>query len=194
MENFEQLKEPVADSDVTGFLYLSDVDEADAYLLSFPVLLDFDGLQENAAVFLRPEGDRLLTRKEKEWVREAKKAPDNADIINNPPSAPALRSLQKNLENYSGPMPVTKEQWQNYVMKQYFMMTKDPDPKVSKPALDALAKTNIVGLHTDVQEININTRSTIELEATLAQKLQQIIQKKNITQEEPIEAEWSEAE
>ena len=173
---------------------LSDHSEADADLLSFPVVLAFDGLQENAAVFLRPEGDRLLTRKEKEWVREAKKAPDNADIINNPPSAPALRSLQKNLENYSGPMPVTKEQWQNYVMKQYFMMTKDPDPKVSKPALDALAKTNIVGLHADVQEININTRSTIELEATLAQKLQQIIQKKNITQEEPIEAEWSEAE
>jgi hypothetical protein len=91
-------------------------------------------------------------------------------------------------------MPATKEQWQNYLMKQYFVMSQDPDPKVSKPALDALAKTNIVGLHTEVQEININTRSTIELEATLAQKLQQIIQKKNITQEEPIEAEWSEAE
>jgi hypothetical protein len=92
-------------------------------------------------------------------------------------------------------MPVTKEQWQNYIMKQYFTMTKDADPKVSKPALDALARTNIVGLHTDVQEININTHSTIELEATLAQKLQQIISKKNLpVEEEPIEAEWSEAE
>jgi hypothetical protein len=46
-----------------------------------------------------------------------------------------------------------------------------------------------------VQEININTHSTIELEATLAQKLQQIISKKNLpVEEEPIEAEWSEAE
>ena len=173
---------------------LSDLFEVPS-TLSFPVVLDFEGLQENAALFLPPEPDRVLTRQEKEWVREARKNPDNADIINNPPSAPALRAVQKSMETYKGPMPVTKEQWQNYIMKQYFMMTKDADPRVSKPALDALAKTNIVGLHTDVQEININTRSTIELEATLAQKLQQIIQKKNLPiEEEPIEAEWSEAE
>lgn len=177
------------------FFLLDDFAEADADLLSFDILLEFLDFAPNAALFLSPEPDRVLTRQEKEWVREAKKNPDNADIINNPPSAPALRSLQKNLEKYSGPMPVTKEQWTNYVMKQYFMMSQDPDPKVSKPALDALAKTNIVGLHTEVQEININTRSTIELEATLAQKLQQIIQKKNLpVEEEPIEAEWSEAE
>lgn len=177
------------------FFLLDDFAEADADLLSFPVILDFADLQENRALFLPPEPDRPLTKTEKEWVQEAKKNPDNPDIINNPPSAPALRAVQKSMEEYRGPMPVTKEQWQNYIMKQYFMMTKDPDPKVSKPALDALAKTNIVGLHTEVQEININTRSTIELEATLAQKLQQIIQKKNIVQsEEPIEAEWSEAE
>jgi hypothetical protein len=80
-------------------------------------------------------------------------------------------------------------------MKQYFLQSRDPDPKVSKPALDAIAKTNIVGLHNDVQEININTKSTIELEATLAQKLQQILTKKKTpAEEEPIEAEWSEAE
>jgi hypothetical protein len=191
MNDFERMKEPVVDEDVTGFLFLSDDAEADAYLLSFPVLLDFADSVPDAAVFLSTERDRLLTRKEKEWVQEAKK---NPEIAAAPPSAPALRSLQKNLEKYAGPMPATKEQWQNYLMKQYFVMSQDPDPKISKPALDALAKTNIVGLHTDVQEININTRSTIELEATLAQKLQQIIQKKNTTQEEPIEAEWSEAE
>ena len=173
---------------------LSDLFEVPS-TLSFPVVLDFEGLQENAALFLPLEPDRVLTRQEKEWVREARKNPDNADIINNPPSAPALRAVQKSMETYKGPMPVTKEQWQNYIMKQYFMMTKDADPRVSKPALDALAKTNIVGLHTEVQEININTHSTIELEATLAQKLQQIIQKKNLPiEEEPIEAEWSEAE
>jgi hypothetical protein len=47
-----------------------------------------------------------------------------------------------------------------------------------------------------VQEININTKSTIELEATLAQKLQQILSKKvnNENEDEVIEAEWSEAE
>lgn len=177
------------------FDLLRDHPEADAYLLSFDIILEFLDVPPSAALFLPPEPDRVLTRQEKEWVREAKKNPDNADIINNPPSAPALRAIQKQLETYNGPMPVTKEQWQNYIMKQYFTMTKDADPKVSKPALDALARTNIVGLHTDVQEININTHSTIELEATLAQKLQQIISKKNLPiEEEPIEAEWSEAE
>ena len=173
------------------FFLLDDFAEADADLLSFPVVLEFFDSVPNAALFLKSEPDRPLTKNEKEWVQEAQK---NPDLVTSPPSAPALRQLQKHLEKYAGPMPATKEQWQNYLMKQYFVMSQDPDPKVSKPALDALAKTNIVGLHTEVQEININTRSTIELEATLAQKLQQIIQKKNITQEEPIEAEWSEAE
>lgn len=173
------------------FDLLRDPPEADADLLSFPVVLEFFDSVPNAALFLPTEPDRPLTKNEKEWVQEAQK---NPDLVTSPPSAPALRQLQKHLEKYAGPMPATKEQWQNYLMKQYFVMSQDPDPKVSKPALDALAKTNIVGLHTEVQEININTRSTIELEATLAQKLQQIIQKKNITQEEPIEAEWSEAE
>jgi len=174
------------------FDLLRDHPEADAYLLSFDIILEFLDVPPSAALFLPPEPDRVLTRQEKEWVREAKK---NPDVALSPPSAPALRSLQKQLETYNGPMPVTKEQWQNYIMKQYFTMTKDADPKVSKPALDALARTNIVGLHTDVQEININTHSTIELEATLAQKLQQIISKKNLpVEEEPIEAEWSEAE
>lgn len=160
--------------------------------MAFPIVLEFPDATPNAALFLPEEPDRVLTRQEKEWVQEAQK---NTEIAANPPSAPALRSLQKSLNKYSGPMPVTKEQWQNYVMKQYFVLSQDPDPKVSKPALDAIAKTNLVGLHTDVQEININTKSTIELEATLAQKLQQIINKKNVPQdEEAIEAEWSEAE
>lgn len=170
---------------------LSDLFEVPS-TLSFPIVLEFPDATPNAALFLPDEPDRVLTRQEKEWVQEAQK---NTDIAANPPSAPALRSLQKSLNKYSGPMPVTKEQWQNYVMQQYFMLSRDPDPKVSKPALDAIAKTNLVGLHTDVQEININTKSTIELEATLTQKLQQIIQKKNVPQdEEAIEAEWSEAE
>ena len=194
MKNFEQVKERVVDFDATGFLWLSDFFEVPS-TLSFPIVLGFPDATPNAALFLEDEIDRPLTHKEKNWVRETKRNPDNTDLLHNPPSAPALRSLQKSLNGYSGPMPVTKEQWQNYVMQQYYNMSRDPDPKVSKPALDAIAKTNLVGLHTDVQEININTKSTIELETTLAQKLQQIISKKNVPQdEEPIEAEWSEAE
>jgi hypothetical protein len=178
------------------FFLLDDIAEADADLLSFPVVLELADSVPNAALFLKSEPDRPLKKEEKAWVREAAKDPTNPEIINAPPSAPALRALEKQLENYSGPMPVTKEQWQNYVMKQYFLQSRDPDPKVSKPALDAIAKTNIVGLHNEVQEININTKSTIELEATLTQKLQQILSKKpnSESEEEAIEAEWRDAE
>lgn len=177
------------------FFLLDDVAEADADLLSFPVVLEFESSVPNAALFLKDEPNRPLTKKEKYWVQEAVNNPENTTLINTPPSAPALRAVEKQLEGYHGTMPVTKEQWQNYVMKQYFLQSRDPDPKVSKPALDAIAKTNLVGLHNDVQEININTKSTIELEATLAQKLQQILTKKKTpAEEEPLEAEWSEAE
>ena len=163
--------------------------------LSSPVVLEFPDSVPNAALFLVDEPDRVLSRKEKEWVQEAQRNPENTSLISTPPSAPALRALERQLEKYHGPMPVTKEQWQNYVMKQYYTLTLDPDPKISKPALDALAKTNLVGLHTEVQEININTKSTIELEAALTQKLQQILsKKKDNADEEPLEAEWSEAE
>ena len=155
--------------------------------LSFPVVLEFPDSVPNAALFLPNEPDRPLTKSEKEWVQEAQRNPENTSLISAPPSAPALRALEKQLERYSGPMPVTKEQWQNYVMKQYYTLSLDPDPKISKPALDSLAKSNLVGLHTEVQEININTKSTIELESTLAQKLQQILNKKSNADEEPLE-------
>ena len=156
------------------FFLLDDFAEADADLLSFPVVLDFADLQENAALFLPPEPDRPLTKSEKEWVQEAQR---NPDISITPPSAPALRQLQKHLEKYAGPMPATKEQWQNYLMKQYFVMSQDPDPKVSKPALDALAKTNIVGLHEEKVEVNISTRSTIEIESDLLSLVQRLANK-----------------
>ena len=156
------------------FDLLRDPPEADADLLSFPVVLEFFGSVPNAALFLPTEPDRPLTKNEKEWVQEAQK---NPDLVTSPPSAPALRQLQKHLEKYAGPMPATKEQWQNYLMKQYFVMSQDPDPKVSKPALDALAKTNIVGLHTEVQEININTKSTVEIEADLLSLVQRLANK-----------------
>jgi hypothetical protein len=156
------------------FFLLDDFAEADADLLSFPVLLDFADSQENAALFLPPEPDRPLTKSEKEWVQEAQR---NPDLVTSPPSAPALRQLQKHLEKYAGPMPATKEQWQNFVMTKYYELTLDPDPKVSKPALDALAKTNIVGLHTEVQEININTKSTVEIEADLLSLVQRLANK-----------------
>ena len=86
-------------------------------------------------------------------------------------------------------MPATKEQWQNFVMQKYFEQANDIDPKISKPALDALAKTNIVALNQEVQEVNISVRSTVEIESELMQVVSALIKK---PQEKVIEGEsWT---
>lgn len=143
----------------------------------------------NPALFLPREPDRPLNKEEKKWVQEAKA---NPGIIQEAPSAPALRTLQKQLASYEGPMPATKEQWQNFVLQKYFEQANDFDPKISKPALDALAKTSTVGLHNDVQEININSRATIDIEAELLQTIQKLVSKPKAIEGEVAEAEWTE--
>ena len=151
--------------------------------------------EPDCTLFLVDEPPRPLTNKEKLWVRSAElSAKEQPDALNKiraaAPSAPALKTLDRQMEKYSGPMPVNKEQWQNYVLLKYFEQSQDVDPKVSKPALDALAKTTVVGLHVEQKEISITTRSTVELEAELAAKLSQILGKAH--KEEAIEGEWTE--
>lgn len=126
----------------------------------FKIPLSVEG-DPDPALFLPKEPDRPLTKAEKSWVQEAQ---SNPDIIQSAPSAPALRALGKQLERYAGPMPASKEQWQNYVMQQYYMQSLDPDPKISKPALDSLAKTSIVGLHEERKEISLEIKSSVELQ------------------------------
>lgn len=166
----------------------------DAVPCDFDVIIEFGDAIPNPALFLPYENNRPLKPAEKEWVREAIADPSK---IQEAPSAPAMRVLQRSLEKYDGPMPVSKEQWQNFVMKKYWEQANDIDPKISKPALDALAKTNMVGLHTDVQEININTRATLDIEAELLQTVQKIISKKTALPAETLtddvlEGEWTE--
>lgn len=141
----------------------------------FPIPLQMQG-DPDPALFLPKEPDRPLTKAEKSWVQEAQ---SNPDIIQSAPSAPALRALGKQLERYAGPMPASKEQWQNYVMQQYYMQSLDADPKVSKPALDSLAKTSIVGLHEERKEISLEIKSSVELQAEALTLLRSIANRQN---------------
>ena len=132
--------------------------------------------------------------KDKKWAKAAEEAikanpAARNDILHAAPSAPALRSLQRSLEKYEGPMPVSKEQWQNFVMQKYYEQACDLDPKVSKPALDALARTNVVGLNQEVQEVSISVRSTVEIESELLQVVNSLLSK---PKEAVIDGEWSE--
>jgi hypothetical protein len=96
------------------------------------------------------------------------------------------------MEKYDGPMPVNKEQWQNFVLQKYYEQANDIDPKISKPALDALARTNVVGLNQDVQEVNISVRSTVEIESELLQVVNSLLNKPKEKVLDAEEGEWTE--
>lgn len=144
----------------------------------FEVPLICEG-EPSHALFL---DDRPLTSSDKEWVKLSAQA-----IQQNPgaeeslktlaPTRTALTALDNALNRYSGPMPGTKESWQNYVMSQYYMQSLDPDPKVSKPALDALARTSVVGLHEERKEITLELKSTVDLQSDALQLLRTIAQR-----------------
>lgn len=142
---------------------------------NLPIPLQVQG-EPNAALFLPKEDDRPLTKAEKSWVQEAQ---NNPELQQAPPSAPALRALGKQLERYAGPMPASKEQWQNYVMQQYYLQSLDTDPKVSKPALDSLAKTSIVGLHEERKEVSLEIKTNVELQSEALALLRSIAARQN---------------
>jgi len=114
-----------------------------------------------------------LTALDNQWVAAKVTNPE----FNVPaPSVAAERSAEKYLRTsvgqpYDFVMPVAQEQWQNFIMFRYYQLAADPDPKVSKPALDSLAKTNVVGLTSERTEVNINMKSTVELDNYLLEAL-----------------------
>jgi len=105
-----------------------------------------------------------LSTYDRAWIVEKGQ---NPTCSTPPPSLAAERALQRHLAAYDFVVPGTQDQWQSYIMSKYFELTLDPDPKIAKPALDALAKTSIVGLMVDKQEISIVHKSTEELEKAL---------------------------
>lgn len=105
-----------------------------------------------------------LSTEDKQWLAQKATTPENTSP---PPSYAAERFFKSQLDRFNFVMPATQEQWQNYVMYKYFELSLDPDPKISKPALDSLAKSSVVGLATEKTEININSLPTAELEKEL---------------------------
>lgn len=132
-----------------------------------------------------------LSEAEKNWV--TLKAIDPANPTP-PPTKFAERLLKSQLDQYAFAMPASREAWQNFCMYKYFELANDPDPKISKPAVDSLAKTSIVGLMSDRTEININTKSTEELEGTLLNKIAQIMNRGKYAHSEAdvVDAEYTE--
>ena len=127
-----------------------------------------------------PEDAELkLSARDNQWVM-AKVS--NPEIQTPPPSVAAERAAERHLRSsvgtpYDFVMPVAQEQWQNFVMYRYYQLACDDDPKVSKPALDSLAKTNVVNLTAERTEVNINMKSTVELDSYLTEALSKYVGK-----------------
>ena len=80
-------------------------------------------------------------------------------------------------KQYNFDLPVTQAQWQNFVLAKLVEQANDMDPKISKPALDTLAKTSVVGLMVEKQEISITHKTSDELEATLRSAMRKYLQR-----------------
>ena len=113
-----------------------------------------------------------LVIKEPEKLSEAEMAWVNETVENGQPVAPAPsraaeKFLRKEFGRYDFPMPVTEEQWKNFVLMKWYTLANDPDPKIAKAALDSIAKSVAANLMVEKKEINITTRSDEELNKEL---------------------------
>jgi hypothetical protein len=105
-----------------------------------------------------------LSEEDIEWVHNTVEQGQKTEPA---PSPVAERYLRNAFSQYDFDMPVTQEQWQNYVLTQWYRQSQDPDPKVSKSALDSLAKSSVVNLMVEKKEISITTKSDDELNQEL---------------------------
>ena len=85
-----------------------------------------------------------------------------------PTTLGAARMLNNLLAKYDYQIldPTTK--MRNYVMYKFFELAENEDVKTSMRALENLAKTSEIGLFSEKVEVNINQKSTSDLEKDLA--------------------------
>lgn len=99
---------------------------------------------------------------------------ETPDAPPKPTTLGAARVLDKMLAKHDYVLEEPTNKMRNYVMYRLFEHAEDPDPKVSLKALEYLAKSSDVGLFTEKVEININQKSTVELETDLTTLIKNI--------------------
>ena len=105
-----------------------------------------------------------LTEQDLTWVHETVSQGQKTSPA---PSPAAERYLRSAFKQYDFDMPVTEAQWRNFVLTKWYQQANDPDPKVSKSALDSIAKSCAANLMVERKEINITNRSDDELNKEL---------------------------
>ena len=124
-----------------------------------------------------------MSQEDLDWVEETV---SNGQKLSPPPSPVAERYLRTAFKHYDFDMPVTEAQWQNFVLTKWYQMAVNSDPKVSKPALDSIAKSGAANLMVEKREINITSRSDEELNKELRDLFKAL---KDKTNERVIEGE-----
>lgn len=94
-----------------------------------------------------------------------------------PTTLGAARMLDSLLAKYDYQMLDPSTKMRNYVMFKFFELAEHPDEKTSMRALENLARTSEVGLFSDKVEVNINNKSTDELEKDLTRLVSSILNK-----------------
>lgn len=94
-----------------------------------------------------------------------------------PTTLGAARMLDSLLAKYDYQMVDPSTKMRNYVMFKFFELAEHPDEKTSMRALENLARTSEVGLFSDKVEVNINSKSTEELEKDLSRLVSSILNK-----------------
>ena len=114
----------------------------------------------------------------------------------NAPSKPttlgAAIVLNKMLAKHDYVIPDPATKMRNYVVFKLFEHAENDDPKVSLKALEYLAKSSEVGLFSDKIEVNINQKTSIELETELSSLLKSIANRGSLPSASAVDAEFTE--
>lgn len=94
-----------------------------------------------------------------------------------PTTLGAARMLDSLLSKYDYQMVDPSVKMRNYVMFKFFELAESGDDKTSMRALENLARTSEIGLFSEKVEININQKSTEELEKDLSRLVSSILNK-----------------
>lgn len=92
-----------------------------------------------------------------------------------PTTLGAARMLDSLLAKYDYQLVDPTTKMRNYVMFKFFELAESEDDKTSMRALENLARTSDIGLFSERVEVNINQKSTEDLEKDLTQLVSSIL-------------------
>ena len=97
-----------------------------------------------------------------------------ADVFKSPEASIRIHAIMR---GYDHMIVENAVRIRNYVTNKLIEESNNADPKIRMQALIQLGKITDVGLFTERSEINVNSKSTLEITNTLREKLTSIINK-----------------